>query len=301
MLWGFSLPVSLAKGRDMAAALITLITDFGTSDGYPAMMEGVIRRIAPSVDVVNVTHKVPPQDVSHASFVLGRVARAFPTETIHVIVVDPGVGTARRALILTGPGGSRFVGPDNGVFSHVLAWGGLPAPEVRARRYMSPYRAKLPGGFRAHVIEPGPMLAQERSVTFHGRDVFAPAAAHLASGHDPSEFGSSVDEVTALHLPAPEVVEREIRARIQYVDGFGNLVTDVPAEALAETGAAQVVSVGGKQIKGLSASYADGDGLGALVGSHGFLEIFMTNGSAARALNANVADPVSVASSGIRG
>jgi len=281
----------------MAAALMTLITDFGATDGYPAMMEGVIRGIAPSVDVVNVTHEVPPQNLSHASFVLGRVARAFPAETIHLIVVDPGVGTARRALILIGPDGSRFIGPDNGVFSHVLAWSGLPAPEVHARRYMSPYRASLPAGFGAHVIESGPLLTQKRSVTFHGRDVFAPVGGHLASGHDPSEFGPSVNEVTLLHLPAPQVLESEIRGRIQYVDGFGNLVTDLPAGAMEETGAVPIVSVGGKRINGLSASYADGSGVGALVGSHGFLEVFVTNGSAARFLKASVADPVSVAPS----
>jgi S-adenosyl-L-methionine hydrolase (adenosine-forming) len=190
-------------------ALITLTTDFGTTDPYVGIMKGVIAGRAPDARVVDVTHGIPAQDVLAGALVLRHAAPYFPPGTVHVVVVDPGVGTARRALCVE-TAGAVLVGPDNGVLS--LAAGGA----VRRIVHLTDRRFFLP----------------DPSATFHGRDVFAPVAAALATGTAPAALGTEVPDMIRLDVPAPSPGPRGIHGQVLYVDGFGNLVTNVPHDRL---------------------------------------------------------------------
>jgi S-adenosylmethionine hydrolase len=274
----------------MAGALITLTTDFGTTDGFVAAMKGVILALTPGSEVVDITHDVPPGDVAHASFVLGSVFRYWPPGTIHVAVVDPGVGTRRRPLLLADRSGRMLIGPDNGIFSHVLAVHGRTPGAPGGRRFLSPYRASPPPGIAAYAIESSRFRLPEISRTFHGRDVFAPAAAALAAGASPSLAGRVVDRITYLNLPGAARVGRHVEGRVQHIDHFGNLITDIPRDARAR--GAFELRIGGRTISGLSDSYQAAGGLGCVVGSHDFLEVFVTAGNARDEIGVTVGDPV---------
>ncbi|MBM3944619.1 MAG: SAM-dependent chlorinase/fluorinase [SAR202 cluster bacterium] len=255
--------------------LITLTTDFGTRDGYVAAVKGVILGIFPDADIVDISHDIPPQDVAHASFVLDSAARYFPKHSIHVAVVDPGVGTDRKPLLLATPAGS-FIGPDNGIFTHVL----------NRLRIENGGAGALPGGCAAYVLDREEYRLHPVSSTFHGRDVFGPAAAHLANGVAPERLGSRADSITRLALAEPFRRGRHIEGHIVYVDTFGNLVSDIP-QAMLRGG---VVSVGiaDRTNSGLSETYGTGSGLVALAGSHGYLEIAWRDGNAAERLGLGV-------------
>ncbi len=272
--------------------VITLTTDFGSADGFPAAMKGVILGISPDALVVDVTPDVPPQAVAHASFVLGAVAPYFPAGSIHLAVVDPGVGTERAPLVIAGPDGTLFVGPDNGVFSHVLSAKGPLEWASHERPFLSPGRGPLPNGFRARRIENPAFIRDDVSQTFHGRDVFAPAAAHLAEGAWSQEVGPPVAEVTCLNLPGPREEDGRLAGHVQYVDRFGNLATDFIGFSASERTFS--VAVKGRVIGRLSSSYRDAGDLGCVVGSHGYLEIVSFGGSAADVLACGVGDDVVV-------
>ena len=272
--------------------MITLTTDFGAADGFPAAMKGAILAIQPGALIVDVTHEIPPHDVAHASFVLASVAPAFSQGTVHVAVVDPGVGSDRRALVVTSPDGSKFVCPDNGVIAHVLSARGALQSASHDRPFLEPDPAPLPEGFSAFVIENSRYLRREVSDTFHGRDVFAPVAAHLASGVDPSEFGPRTAEIVMLNLSGPRRTGDLLVGHVQYVDRFGNLATDIEADAVA--GGLHSLEIAGRSISGLSRSYAAADRLGCVVASHGFVEVFITGGNASAELGAKVGDEVVV-------
>ena len=160
------------------ASIVTLITDFGLSDGYVGMMKGVLLAISPQVQIVDITHEIEPGNVKSAAFVLGMSYKYFPKDTVHLVVVDPGVGTERNALCLSGMG-QFFVGPDNGVFSHVLAdvWTEDDAPEFKEDDEASP--CQLPEGFEGVRLTDSRYWLLEVSNTFHGRDIFAPVASQL--------------------------------------------------------------------------------------------------------------------------
>jgi len=241
-------------------------------DPYVGIMKGVIATRAPGVPVIDLTHGIPPQDVRAGALVLSRATPYFPRGTVHVAVVDPGVGSDRAALCIETKS-ALFVGPDNGVLT-------LAAPRSdRVRSYSLTNE-------RFHL--------SPRSATFHGRDVFAPVAAALAAGVDPAELGPEVDVAVDLELPVPEVAGEVIHGRVIYVDVFGNLVTNVPAEALHEGPAA--IEIGGRAIGSLSHTYAEGapGGAVAVIGSWGLLEVAVRNGSAAAALGAGVDTPVRI-------
>ena len=272
--------------------VVTLTTDFGSRDGFPAAMKGVILGISPGTRVVDVDHGVPPQDVAHASFLLSTVATYFPAGSIHVAVVDPGVGTGRAPLVIASPEGSLFVGPDNGIFSHVLSAEKPLEWASHERPFLTLERGSLPEGFRAWLIENPAYVREETSQTFHGRDVFAPAAAHLAEGVPPEQLGSSTTQVTCLNLPGPRKEGARLVGHVQYVDRFGNLVTDVAASH-ARAGF-RTLEVRGTVIRRLSASYEEAGALGCVAGSHGYLEVVSFVGSAALALGCGVGDEVVV-------
>lgn len=242
---------------------ITLLTDFGTADGYVAAMKGVIAQIAPEAVVDDAAHDIPPGDVDAAAFALARYWRLYPPGTVHVVVVDPGVGTERRAIAAR-VDGRFFVAPDNGVLSRVL-------DETPAEAIVSIENSSL----RRDVV----------SATFHGRDIFAPAAAHLARGTPLDAFGPQVHDPILLPIPRPERLGRRIRGQVVAVDRFGNLITNVPGDWV-EAGAH--VTLAGRDVGPLRRTYADAPpgGVLALVGSTGVVEISVRGGSAAQELAA---------------
>jgi len=244
-------------------AIITLTTDFGTSDGYVGAMKGVILRLAgshPAPLIVDLAHDIPPGDIPHAAWVVATSTTEFPHGSIHVVVVDPGVGGARRDVVLRARG-RLYVGPDNGVFAYVAERGGERAPSGGAER-----------GIEAYAIENERFRAEHVSRTFHGRDVFARTAAAIASGEDPATAGPKIELAGKLPWGARE---RGI-GRIIHVDRFGNLVTDLPE---AEAGLAIVVAGLTLPIVGTYEDVAPGEML-AYIGSAGTVEIAVRDGRA---------------------
>ncbi|HEX6938497.1 MAG TPA: SAM-dependent chlorinase/fluorinase [Longimicrobiales bacterium] len=250
---------------------ITLLTDFGTADGYVAAMKGVIAAIAPDAAIDDATHDIPPADIEAAALALARYWRLYPPGTVHVAVVDPGVGSDRRAIAAR-VDGRLFVAPDNGILSCVLG-------EAQAEAIVA--------------IEARRFLRAEISPTFHGRDVFAPVAAHLARGAPLDALGPRVSAPVLLSLPRAERTGEGIRGRVIHVDRFGNLLTNIPG-AWLEAGAR--VAVDGVDVGGVHRTYADvapGHTL-ALVGSSGMVEVSVRGGSAADALRATRGSPVTI-------
>lgn len=258
---------------------ILLLTDFGTRDGYPAIMKGVIWTIAPEAVVADLTHEIAPQDVLGGALALGRAAPYFPAGTIFVAVVDPGVGTARRPLAAR-LGEQLFVGPDNGLLTLPLEWAeqvGAPVEIVALDR-------------------PRYWLA-EVSRTFHGRDIFAPVAAHLASGVALAELGTPITDPVRLRIPRPTRTACGWLGQVIHVDSFGNLATNLGAEHLPPAGVAPQVLVAGHPIAGIAAAYADRPpgSLVALLDSAGMLSICVVNGSAAALLGVGLGAQVEIA------
>jgi len=260
--------------------IVTLTTDFGLADPYVAAMKGVLLERAPGVTIVDVSHDVRPQRIEQAVFITQSAWPYFPDGAVHVAVVDPGVGGDRLALALVTPR-SSYVGPDNGVLSSALP------DDARPQAGAGP--VSLPDGYRAFAIANERILRAPVSATFHGRDVFAPAAAHLAIGLPAGELGAPLDTVVALPpLRARNEPDGSLRARIVHVDRFGNAVTDARAADLPP--GALVVEVAGHQIAGPVPTYAEARGPAALVGSAGYLELALPGASAAAELGIEVGD-----------
>lgn len=253
-------------------AIVTLITDFGTRDGYVGEVKGVLLERCPTAVLVDITHDIDPGDVEGAAWVLRRVWERFPAGTVHLAVVDPGVGGERRALAVRHED-RWFIGPDNGLISEAIPGDPL---EVRA-------------------IDSGSLGLAPASVTFHGRDLFAPAAAWLVGGGSPEQMGGPVEpsELVRLAFPAPERLGAAIRGHVAHVDRFGNLITDIPSTWVSPTA---LVEVCGEEVSGLRTHYgaAESGELLALIGSGGTLEVAVCNGSAAERLSAGRGDRVRV-------
>ena len=272
-----------------APPITTLTTDFGTADGYVAAMKGVMLGINPGLTLVDVSHEVPPQNVAHGAFVLAGAVRHFPAGAVHLAVVDPGVGGRRKPLLLVTPDAS-YVAPDNGLLTHALARYGS-GHDPRAE-WLSPICAPLPPRCRAFELANPRYRLADVSHTFHGRDVFAPAAAYLSVGVPPEEFGPPVGEMIWLNVPPPAEGDGEIEGRVVHVDRYGNLISNI---SLDDGGAGGVVvEMEGLRVEGLSRSYEEADGVLAIVGSHGTVEIAVRGGSAARQFGAGVGARVRV-------
>jgi len=245
--------------------LLTLLTDFGTSDGYVAAMKGIAYGIADCIRIVDITHEVPDQDVFRAAVILKQVAHHFPPGTVHVVVVDPGVGTHRRPLAVEARG-QYFVGPDNGVLA-------LAAPAPR----------------RAHVIENTDLMRSDRSDTFHGRDIFAPVGAHLARGVDVARVGPEVEDMLDLAMPRPVFHRDSIDAEVIYADKYGNLMLNIDEGDLEGIDPASMqTTISGFVIEQLRSTYAEVE-IGELVvylGSSGYLEVARREGDARHYLGA---------------
>lgn len=272
------------------AAPITLLTDFGTEDAYVAVMKGVILSRDPRAVLVDITHAIEPQNVRHGAFVLGSAYRYFPKNSIHVAVVDPGVGSERRGVILKLPD-ALFVAPDNGLLTYVIDQLDLNAEQV-PEQGNDAVMIRLKRGIEAVSITDPRFWRAPVSPTFHGRDVFAPVAASLSLGLSPYELGEKTDMLNVLPITRPRyVAPGELHGHIMHIDRFGNLVTDIRSSDLPP-GPVEIC-VGSALIDGISHHYAETRGLAALIGSSGYLEVSLRNGSAARHLDALVGDDVS--------
>lgn len=254
--------------------IVTLTTDFGLRDSYAAELHAVLLTGRPSVVVVDVSHGLPLGDLEGALYLTERAWPAFPPGTVHMVVVDPGVGGDRRLVAIESPSGF-LVGPDTGVLSS-----GLP-PTLRPREGM--VQVALPSGVQAVEISDSPLRREPLSSTFHGRDVMAPVAAALAGGRPLTESGNPIAELTlAPGLPA-EVREGCGEGRIIYIDHFGNAVTNFRT---ADAPPAFVIEVGGRRVLGPARSYLDGEPATpiAIGGSGGYIEIAWPEGHAAERL-----------------
>lgn len=256
--------------------IITLMTDFGTSDHYVGVMKGVMLNINPQAQIVDITHAIPPQDVHAAAFLIDSAHRYFPTGTIHVIVVDPGVGSERRAIVCQTET-AYFVCPDNGILTHILR------NEERICTV---------------AVENSAYFLPQVSNTFHGRDIFAPVAAHLSRGVPIGKLGSPVAPSVQLPIPKPQVTDNTIIGQVIWIDAFGNLITNISQKILESLEARDsvVIHAGGAEIDRLNRSYAEsavGEVL-AIVGSFNRLEISINQGEAAQVLGLQRGDRVTI-------
>ena len=258
-------------------SIVTLTTDFGIKDGNVGVMKGVIWGIAPQAQIADLSHLIGPQNVREAALILLRSAPYFPAGTVHVVVVDPGVGTTRRPIAAQ-VGDQYFVGPDNGVITMWLE-------QAEAHRLLTRF---------VHLDRPQYWLP-EVSHVFHGRDIFAPCAAHLAAGVALETLGTPSDDPVRLALPQPQRLAGGWRGELIHIDHFGNLASNIRIEHLYGEKIA-TVSLGGVNIEGMVNTFGErlpGE-LVALFGSTGNLIVSMVNGSAAQALNAKVGDAIEV-------
>jgi len=262
------------------AATITISTDFGLTDGYVAAMKGAILTVNPSAQIVDITHHISPQNTKEAAFILGTVYRYFPTGTIHLIIVDPGVGSRRKAIILRTPI-ADFIAPDNGILSYVI--GDFARNAGR----------KIPETLQAVAITNMKYWRAPVSRTFHGRDIFAPVAAHLSLGVPLAEFGAPITSINTFPLPVPRLSPKGVLiGEIVHIDSFGNLITDITEQDLPH--GTPNFEICGNTIRGLSQAYRESKALLAIIGSSGYLEIALNEGNAAAFLRAQIGSEIRV-------
>jgi S-adenosylmethionine hydrolase len=263
----------VAKNQNSSPPIITLLTDFGIADHFVAAMKGVILTESPNVRIVDLTHQIPAQDISAAAFSLLAAFESFPPKTIHVAVVDPGVGSKREAMVAEAAG-QIFVGPNNGIFTYIF------------ERHVPIARAITSERWFRHPVSP----------TFHGRDVFAPVAAAIARGEKLSSFGPRIDRLVKLpNLAVEKSAAGKIRGRIIHIDHFGNCITNFTKTNFPETERSTVL-LNERRITSFRRFFSDDQSdqqrVFAYWGSVGFLEIAVKNGSAAKLLKVRVGDPV---------
>ncbi|MFH2013181.1 MAG: SAM-dependent chlorinase/fluorinase [Pseudomonadota bacterium] len=261
----------------MERGVITLITDFGTKDSYTGVLKGVILGINPMVRLVDITHEISPQDIFEAGFILNNSYKFFPEGTIHLVVVDPGVGSKRKAILMKA-GDYLFIGPDNGAFSFIYESERIDKiVELINNKYFLPFISN----------------------TFQGRDIFAPAAAYLSRGTPLEDFGESCNEVVKFDIPKPEIKKGEINGVVLHVDRFGNLISNIPEvlfRKLVGKGKHEV-SIGGKALGNIKVSYSEvkeEEEAVALFGSTGYLEVSVRDQDARERPNLNKGNIIKV-------
>jgi S-adenosyl-L-methionine hydrolase (adenosine-forming) len=246
--------------------MITLLTDFGTRDYFVPAVKGVIYTINPQVQIADISHEIAAQDITSAAFVLAACYHDFPRGSIHLAVVDPGVGSERRAIVVEA-GEYLFVGPDNGIFSYIFE------RESRVRVFHIT---------RAQFYRPN------ASQTFQGRDLFAPVAAWLSRGVSPGALGDEIDDYIRLEIPGPKLGEEKVEGRIIHIDRFGNCITNLTA---ADVQSISKIEFAGREITRFCSHFAESAGSGELfayIGSAGYWEIAVWCGSAAELTGARV-------------
>jgi S-adenosylmethionine hydrolase len=265
---------------------IALLTDFGSRDGYVGIMKGVILNRLPGATLVDLSHDVPPQDIRHGAFVLATSVAYFPRGTVFLAVVDPGVGSQRRAVAVEASHWS-FVGPDNGLFAWTLRF---LARDGQAGLRVADGRLRFEKGIRAVELTEDRFWLAELSSTFHGRDLFAPVAAELSRGRSLQELGLPIEDLTDLPWPATwRDAQGSVSGEVVFVDTYGNLITNL---GLADLPGECRIEIADRIIPGLSGHFQSPDQVVALIGSSGFLEIACPNGNAARLLSVTVRTPV---------
>ena len=256
--------------KSAALPVVTLLTDFGSADYFVAAVKGVILTINPSVTIVDITHEIPPQDIESGAFTLLTCYRDFPAGTIHVAVVDPGVGSARRGIVVSA-GSQYFVGPDNGLFSYILD---------RERSH------------KTFQLTHDKYFRQPASTTFHGRDVFAPVAAALSQGVKPNKFGPRIVDEVRLRSLSPVQRNGKVEGRIIHIDHFGNCITNFTRLDGKRLVVNRKTITAFRQFYGDESKSKKTDEIFAIWGSAGFLELSINGASAAKLLKAKRGDTI---------
>ena len=270
--------------------VITLTTDFGHDDPYVAAVKGAILNINPAATIVDISHAIRPQDILQAAFILNGAYRYFPKQTTHVAIVDPGVGSERRGVILKTPS-ALFVAPDNGILSYILDDLFSIDGQSTIEQTQGLTEVVFKKGLEAAAITDPRFWRHPVSPTFHGRDIFAPVAAGLSLGISPFEFGEKINSLHVLPIAKPSLdPDGNVIGQVLHVDRFGNLITNVRSNSLP--GKNITIEIGGRSIRGMSDYYAQGEGIMAVAGSSGYLEISLRDGSACDYLGAEVGDEV---------
>jgi S-adenosylmethionine hydrolase len=258
--------------------LVTFLSDFGNKSGYVAQMKGVLYSLVSPVHCVDISHEIAPQNVREGAFILRTTSQFFPRGTIHIAVVDPGVGTDRRGIVVVTKN-QIFVGPDNGLL--------IPA-------------ARAQGDYIAYEISNQTLLRHPPSRTFHGRDIFTPIAAQILNGLPFDQIGQRVESVTDLSFSKASILDGTIFGSVLFVDGFGNIITNIHYDDVKDRigeGQALMVQIGSKSIQlSLVVTYgkAGKDELIALFGSSGYLEISKNQGAASTDLQIKIGDLVQI-------
>jgi S-adenosylmethionine hydrolase len=276
------------------SSIITLTTDFGYEDAYVAAVKGAILSINPEANIIDISHSIKPQNILQAAFILSAAYRYFPKQTIHMAIVDPGVGSERQGIILKTPS-AIFVAPDNGILSYIID--DLFSVESRSLTEQTHDLKEIvfKKGLEAVAITDPRFWRHPVSPTFHGRDIFAPVAAGLSLGISPYEFGEKINSLHILPIPKPSLdPEGNLVGRVLHVDRFGTLITNIKNNDLP--GKDVMLEVAGYCIQGISDYYAQKEGVMAIVGSSGYLEVSLRGGSACDFLGAIVGDEIKVIS-----
>jgi S-adenosylmethionine hydrolase len=260
----------------MARAIITLTTDFGEGSPYAAQMKGVILSLNPDVTIVDISHKIPPQNVHQGALVLDQVTRRFPPQAVHIAVIDPGVGTA-RSILCCRIGEQTYIAPNNGLLTLV---------------------ARHAGRWEAFVLSNRDFWMADVSATFHGRDIMAPVAAHLSLGVQPDQLGPPTKDLVQLDWPDVRVIGRTIEGAVMSADSFGNLITNIPFSVLSEAAGCDTLHLrcGNQQVRDFVQTYHQRSpgSIVALSGSSGLLEVAVVDGNAAESLGIGIGEPVRV-------
>jgi len=257
--------------------IISLLTDFGLRDGYVGVMKGVIWQIGPEIQIADISHNISPQNVLEGAIAWGRTVPYFPDSSVHIGVIDPGVGTQRRPIAAR-LGSHYFVLPDNGLISILL-------DSAEKKDQLIEF---------VHLDNPKYWLSEISNV-FHGRDIFSPVGAHLAEGIQLNELGSPIDDPVLLEIPRPQSSPNSVRGEVISIDNFGNLASNIMQNDLLGLGAV-TVHIAGAEIDGLVNTFGErppGE-LIALYGTHADLLISVVNGNAAQQLKVNVGDSIEV-------
>jgi len=277
------------------SSIITLTTDFGYDDAYVGAVKGAILSINPAANIIDVSHTIGPQNILQAAFILSAAYRYFPKDTIHMAIVDPGVGSERQGIILKTPS-ATFVAPDNGILSYIIddlfSIEGQEPPEQTPDLKEVVFKK----GLEAAAITDPRFWRHPVSSTFHGRDVFAPVAAGLSLGISLYEFGEKINSLHIFSVPKPcSDPDGSLIGKVLHIDHFGTLITNIRSSDLP--GKNVVVEVAGYCTQGITDYYAQREGVMAIMGSSGYVEISVRDGSACDFLGAAVGDEVRVTSS----
>jgi S-adenosylmethionine hydrolase len=276
------------------SSIITLTTDFGYNDAYVAAVKGAILSINPEANIIDISHSIDPQNILQAAFILSTAYRYFPKQTVHMAIVDPGVGSERRGIILKTPS-AFFIAPDNGILSYIIDDLFLTESRSSTEHTHDLQELVFKTGLEAAVITDPRFWRHPVSPTFHGRDIFAPVAAGLSLGISLYEFGEKINSLHVLSIPKPSLdPEGNLVGRVLHVDRFGNLITNIKSNDLP--GKDVMIEMAGYCIQGISDYYAQNKEVMAIIGSSGYLEVSLRDGSACDFLGAAVGDEIKVIS-----